>query len=59
MVKSEKMLHMFCQKPNVTNKKYMTQFESYVTALESYGVFFPIHPGLLTVKLKAMKVANV
>ena len=43
----------------MANNEYKTQFEAYVTVLESYEGLFAIHPYLLTAKMKAMKVADM
>ena len=59
LVKANKMLHMFWKKPNITNKKYKTHFESCITVLDSYGGCVYIHLDLLTAKLKTMKMADV
>ena len=47
------------KKPIMNIYKYNTQFEAYVTILESYWVCVPINPDLLTEKPKAINVDDV
>ena len=44
IVMAEKTLHTFCKKSNVANDNYKSQFDVYVTVLETYagGIIVPL-----------------
>ena len=56
MFKVDKMLHMFFQKTNMSNKKYKIQFDAFVIVLISYRGCNPIQPEFVKANLKAMQV---
>ena len=58
MIKADKALHTFWQRPGVSNDEYATQFDAFVTVIEKLGGTIPIHNNLLEAMLEKNKKAK-